>query len=141
MPASSSMGIAWGGSETLALARELEKAGIPVLLTVQVDSVSKIHQNDAIVPANVAQAVNFYQSNGHLHGQTEIRAADSRRNLSSHLWQAAVVVDESLHPESVDEKLTRDRVVPTISASVSWSTFKTNASRFVCAPKPASSTA
>ena len=55
-------GHSWGGSETLALARELERVGVAVLLTVQVDSVSKIHQNDAIIPANVVQAVNFFQS-------------------------------------------------------------------------------
>lgn len=72
-------GHSWGGSETLTLARELEKVGVAVLLTIQVDSVSKIHQNDAIIPANVVQAVNFFQSNGYLHGQTKIRAADSKR--------------------------------------------------------------
>jgi hypothetical protein len=70
-------GHSWGGSEAITLARKLEKNGIPVLLTVQVDSVTKIHENDAIIPANVAQAVNFYQTNGRLHGQTKIRAADT----------------------------------------------------------------
>ena len=69
-------GHSWGGSEAIALARELEKDGIPVLLTVQVDSISKNHQNDALIPANVAQAANFYQPDGFLHGQSEIRAAD-----------------------------------------------------------------
>jgi hypothetical protein len=72
-------GHSWGGSEAIALARELERDGIPVLLTIQVDSISKIHQNDAVIPANVAQAVNFYQPNGLLHGQSEIRAADPTR--------------------------------------------------------------
>ena len=69
-------GHSWGGSEAITLARKLEKDGIPVLLTVQVDSVSKIHENDAITPANVIQAANFYQTNGRLHGQTGIRTAD-----------------------------------------------------------------
>jgi hypothetical protein len=69
-------GHSWGGSEAITLARELEKDGIPVLLTIQVDSISRIHQNDALIPANVAQAANFYQPNGLLHGQAEIRAAD-----------------------------------------------------------------
>ena len=69
-------GHSWGGSEAITLARKLEKDGIPVLLTVQVDSVSKIHENDAIIPANVVQAANFYQTNGRLHGQTGIHAAD-----------------------------------------------------------------
>jgi len=70
-------GHSWGGSEAIALARDLEKDDVPVLLTVQVDSISKIHENDAVIPANVAQAANFYQANGLLHGQSEIRAADS----------------------------------------------------------------
>ena len=37
-------GHSWGGSESIALARTLEKDGIPVLLTIQVDSVSEIWQ-------------------------------------------------------------------------------------------------
>jgi len=69
-------GHSWGGSEAITLARELEKDRIPVQLTIQVDSISKIHRNDALIPANVVQAANFYQPNGLLHGQSEIRAAD-----------------------------------------------------------------
>ncbi len=72
-------GHSWGGSEAVALARKLEKDGIPVLLTIQVDSISKFHRNDAVIPANVAQAANFYQPNGLLRGQPEIRAADPAR--------------------------------------------------------------
>lgn len=69
-------GMSWGASETITLAQELEKDGIPVLLTIQVDSVSKIRQNDAVIPANVEEAINFYQPDGLLHGQPKIRAAD-----------------------------------------------------------------
>ncbi len=72
-------GHSWGGSEAITLARRLGKDGILVLLTIQVDSISKIHENDAIIPANVAQAANFYQPNGLLHGQPKIRAADATR--------------------------------------------------------------
>jgi hypothetical protein len=72
-------GHSWGASETVELARQLEKEGIPVVLTIQVDSVSKIGENDAIIPANVAQAANFYQLDGFLHGQPQIRAANSAR--------------------------------------------------------------
>ena len=72
-------GHSWGASETIELARQLEKDGIPVLLTIQVDSVSKLGQNDAIIPANVLQAVNFYQLDGVLHGQPQIRAANPER--------------------------------------------------------------
>jgi hypothetical protein len=69
-------GHSWGASETVELARQLEKDGIPVLLTIQVDSVSKRGENDAVIPANVSQAVNFYQLDGMLHGQPQIRAAN-----------------------------------------------------------------
>jgi hypothetical protein len=72
-------GHSWCGSEAIALARKLDGEGIAVLLTIQVDSISKLHQNDAIIPANVAQAANFYQPDGLLHGQSEIRAADPAR--------------------------------------------------------------
>lgn len=72
-------GHSWGGSEAIDLARELEEEHIPVLLTVQVDSVSKVLQNDAVIPANVLRAANFYQANGRVHGQSEIRAADPSR--------------------------------------------------------------
>ncbi len=72
-------GHSWGGSEAIEVARQLEKDGIPVLLTIQVDSVSQMHQNDAVIPANVAQAVNFYQPHGLVHGRPAIRAADPSR--------------------------------------------------------------
>src|SRR6185437_4561256 len=72
-------GHSWGGSAALAVARRLEKDGIPVLLTVQVDSISMFRKNDAVIPANVARAANFYQPHGLLHGQSEIRAADPAR--------------------------------------------------------------
>lgn len=69
-------GHSWGASETIELARKLAKDGIPVVLTIQVDSVSKFGENDSLIPSNVAQAVNFYQNDGMLHGKSEIRAAD-----------------------------------------------------------------
>jgi hypothetical protein len=70
-------GHSWGGAGAIALADALEKEGIPVLLTVQVDSVSRWGSNDRIIPANVAQAVNYYQPSGLVHGQRDIRAADA----------------------------------------------------------------
>jgi hypothetical protein len=72
-------GHSWGGSESIYLARKLKKEGIPVLLTLQIDSVSKFGRNDIKIPANVAQAANFYQPNGLVHGHHDIRAADSAR--------------------------------------------------------------
>lgn len=74
-------GMSWGGAETVTLARELKKQKIPVLLTIQVDSVTlgKFGENDGVIPANVAEAVNFYQNDGLLHGRAQIRAEDSSR--------------------------------------------------------------
>jgi hypothetical protein len=72
-------GHSWGASETVMLARKLEREGIPVLLTIQVDSVSKIGQNDTVIPRNVGEAVNFYQPHGIIHGESAIRAADPAR--------------------------------------------------------------
>jgi hypothetical protein len=72
-------GHSWGGAEVVIEARRLGKEGIPVLLTIQVDSVNKNGQDDEIIPANVAEAVNFYQADGLLRGESEIRAADAAR--------------------------------------------------------------
>jgi hypothetical protein len=72
-------GHSWGGSASILLARKLEQVGIPVLLTVQVDSVAKLGQNDTTIPPNVAQAANFYQPHGLVHGDHDIRAVDPSR--------------------------------------------------------------
>ena len=69
-------GHSWGASEAITMARTLEKDGIPVLLTIQVDSVAKFGTDDKLIPANVAQAINFYQLDGLLHGERQILAAD-----------------------------------------------------------------
>ena len=69
-------GHSWGASETVAFAKQLGQRGIPVLLTIQVDSIAKPGQKDSTIPPNVANAVNFYQPRGLLHGRTEISAAD-----------------------------------------------------------------
>ena len=72
-------GHSWGASAVVTLADELQNDGVPVALTVQVDSIQKKGQHDAVIPANVARAVNFYQPDGMLHGRTEIRAANPAR--------------------------------------------------------------
>lgn len=72
-------GQSWGGGATVLTAHDLGKLGIPVLLTVQVDSVGI---NDAVIPANVRAAVNFYQHDPmSLQGRSEIRAADPARTV------------------------------------------------------------
>jgi hypothetical protein len=72
-------GHSWGASAVVALARELQKQRIPVLLTIQVDSITKPGQDDRVIPPNVARAVNFYQAGGMLHGLPEIVPADPLR--------------------------------------------------------------
>jgi hypothetical protein len=69
-------GHSWGASAAVTLARELRELGIPVLLTVQVDSVQKMGQKDDVIPSNVAEAMNFFQPDGMLHGRKLIRAED-----------------------------------------------------------------
>jgi hypothetical protein len=69
-------GHSWGATETVAFARDLDKMGIPVALTIQVDTIGKpLHKPETISP-NVATAINFYQTRGPLHGQPQIIAAD-----------------------------------------------------------------
>ncbi len=82
-------GHSWGASEAINLARALEKDGVLVLLTIQVDSVSKFGEDDKLIPANVAQAINFYQLDGLLHGLRKLVAADPLKtqilgNFQSH---------------------------------------------------------
>ena len=72
-------GTSWGGSAVVYLARRLNEDGIPVLLTVQIDSVTKIGPNDAVIPPNVRQAVNYYQRHGWVRGRKRIVAADPSR--------------------------------------------------------------
>src|SRR5215467_2211072 len=72
-------GQSWGGSAVVVLARELNRVGIPVMLTVQVDSIAKPWQQDDVIPENVTAAVNFYQPHGLLHGRQLIRAADDSK--------------------------------------------------------------
>jgi len=72
-------GHSWGAWAVVALSRALEHDGIPVLLTIQVDSIARKGQTDAVIPSNVLKAVNFYQPHGILRGQPAIVAADPAR--------------------------------------------------------------
>jgi pimeloyl-ACP methyl ester carboxylesterase len=75
-------GHSWGGSQTVTLARQLGRQGVPVSLTIQVDSVHKPVHDDAVIPPNVRNAINFYQTKGLIHGRPSIRAVDrSRTNI------------------------------------------------------------
>jgi hypothetical protein len=72
-------GHSWGASAVVSLARELERRDIPISLTIQVDSVRKKGEDDSVIPPNVAEAINFYQSGGMLRGRSTITAADPSR--------------------------------------------------------------
>ena len=72
-------GHSWGASQTVTLARQLERLQIPVLLTVQLDSVHKPGHKDAVIPSNVRNAVNFFQTNGVIHGRSQMSAEDPER--------------------------------------------------------------
>jgi hypothetical protein len=72
-------GHSWGASETVAFARTLEDYSIPVLLTVQLDTITKWGQQPSQVPPNVESAINFFQPEGLLHGKPEIAAVDTTR--------------------------------------------------------------
>jgi hypothetical protein len=72
-------GHSWGASETVTLARRLNELHVPVLLTIQVDSVEKSNEDDGSIPPNVHQAVNFYQTEGLLHGRSLIAAMDPKQ--------------------------------------------------------------
>lgn len=68
------VGQSLGGSSAVHLARRLKKKGIPVLLTVQVDSFGL---TDRVIPANVLAAANFYQHEAlTIQGQSKIQVAD-----------------------------------------------------------------
>ena len=70
-------GQSFGGAAVVKFARQLDRLGIPVLLTVQVDSVGR---GDGLIPPNVRAAANLYQDNVRLiRGEAPIRAADSGR--------------------------------------------------------------
>lgn len=64
----------FGAAAVVKLARQLKKIGVPVLLTVQVDSIGR---EDATIPSNVVSAANLYQRNGwFIRGEPEIRAEE-----------------------------------------------------------------
>jgi hypothetical protein len=70
-------GQSFGGAAVVKFARQLNEIAVPVLLTVQIDSVGR---GDEMIPANVRTAANFYQNTGRwIRGAKEIHAADPNR--------------------------------------------------------------
>lgn len=72
-------GHSWGATETVAFARELGQMGVPVALTIQIDTIAKPGHKASAISPNVARAINFYQTRGPLHGAPEIVAVDPAR--------------------------------------------------------------
>jgi hypothetical protein len=89
-------GQSWGGAAAIATARDLDRLGVPVLLTVQVDSVG-VH--DESIPPNVQAAVNFFQHDPlTIQGRREIRAVDPAKTHILGNFQASYFlrpIDES----------------------------------------------
>ncbi len=106
-------GHSWGAAAAVLLARDLRRDGIPVRLTVQVDSVAKLWQNDGIIPENVAEAVNYFQPHGLIHGRPRITAADPSRTqiLGNHL------VDYRKDPVVCSGSSWFDRITPSHAES------------------------
>ena len=70
-------GVSFGGAAAAKFARDLHALDIPVLLTVQIDSVGR---GDDVIPPNVRRAANLYQKNGIvIRGEGPIRAEDPAR--------------------------------------------------------------
>jgi hypothetical protein len=70
-------GQSFGGAAVVKLARQLEQMKVPVLLTVQVDSIGL---RDKRIPANVFQAANLFQRNGWvIKGEPRIVPQDTGR--------------------------------------------------------------
>lgn len=70
-------GQSFGGAAVVKLAKQLKKMDVPVLLTVQVDSVG---WGDAVIPSNVRRAANLFQPNGLIiRGEPKIRAQDPQK--------------------------------------------------------------
>ncbi len=66
-----------GGDAAVQLAWRLADMHVPVLLTIQLDSVGA---HDHRIPPNVMEAVNFYQSDGFwIKGESSITAVDPTR--------------------------------------------------------------
>jgi pimeloyl-ACP methyl ester carboxylesterase len=134
-------GHSWGAAAAVLLARDLKRESIPVLLTVQVDSVAKLWQNDSVIPANVIEAVNFYQTHGLVHGRKQITAADPGRTqiLGNYLE------DYRKDPVKCDKRSWFDRLTPSHAQSECdprvWSQIEELMRQQLATPSAAASTA
>lgn len=78
-------GQSFGGAATAKFAKQLESLGIPIHLTVQIDSVGR---GDDQIPPNVRHAANLYQDQGWIiSGEHPIRAVDVSRTRILGNWR------------------------------------------------------
>ena len=87
-------GQSFGGAAVVKFARQLDRLGIPVLLTIQVDSVGR---GDGLIPPNVRAAANLYQDNGTLHYPRRSSHPGSRRRPHPHSRQLPLRLCEPGH--------------------------------------------
>jgi len=67
-------GQSFGGAAVVKLARQLKEMKVPILLTIQIDSVGRA---DKVIPSNVWRAANLFQRNGRIiRGEPRIVAED-----------------------------------------------------------------
>ena len=70
-------GQSFGGAAVVKFATQLKDQNIPVLLTIQIDSVGR---DDDVIPENVRFASNLFQRNGRfIRGEPEIRAENNAK--------------------------------------------------------------
>jgi pimeloyl-ACP methyl ester carboxylesterase len=135
-------GQSWGASAAVLLARDLRRQGVPVLLTVQVDSVAKLWQKDSVIPDNVAQAVNFYQPHGFIHGRSRITAADSTKTkiLGNYLTDYRKTPVECPQASWFDRVFTPGHMQSECDPHL-WSQIETLVRQHLSPPQPSQSTA
>jgi hypothetical protein len=67
-------GQSFGGAAVVKLARQLKEMNVPILLTIQIDSVGRA---DKVIPSNVSRAANLFQRNGRIiRGEPHIIAEE-----------------------------------------------------------------
>ena len=70
-------GQSFGGAAVVKFSNQLNRLNIPVLLTIQIDSVGR---NDGVIPDNVRSAANLFQRNGKIiRGEPSIRAQNPEK--------------------------------------------------------------
>ena len=68
-----------GGAAVVEISHELKRMGVPILLTVQIDSVGLVYE-DHIIPSNVKRAANLFQNDGWiLQGEHKIEPEDPNK--------------------------------------------------------------